>query len=105
MKARGTEQRTMKCKRYACDPERVEKGGRRLKIPFSNKCTSSGQNATGMSDCEDKPHTRDDRVLFRAADGYVKENADTEQGYKKKKPTNRRKTGGWVVFLESCKNN
>jgi len=53
----------------ACDPERVEKGGRRLKIPFPKEGTGSGHNAAGMSDCEDKPHTSDDRVLFRAADG------------------------------------
>lgn len=65
----GRNKRTMKCERYACNPERVEKGGRRLKIPFPNEGTGSGHNATGMSDCEDKPHTRDDRVLFRAADG------------------------------------
>ena len=105
MKTRGAEKRTMKCKRYTCDPERIEKGGRRLKIPFPNECTSSRQNATSMSDGEDKPHKRDDRVLFRTANRYVKKNADTKQGYKKEKPAKRRKTGGWVVFLESGRNN
>ena len=76
----------MKRKSYACDPERVEKGGRHLKIPFTNERANGGQDATGMSDCEDKPHTRDDRVFFRAADGPVKEDADARQGYKKEKP-------------------
>jgi hypothetical protein len=92
VKARGTELRTMKCKRYTCDPERIENGGRRLEIPFPNECTSSGENATSMSNCEDKPHTRDDRTLFRAADRYVKEDTDTKQGYKKEKPTKSRET-------------
>lgn len=105
VKARETELLTMKCKRYTCDPERIENGGRRLKIPFPNEGTSSGENATSMSNCEDKPHTRDDRMLFRAADRYVKENTDAEQGYKKEKPAKRRKTGDWVVLLERCKNN
>jgi|SRR5712675_2118074 len=95
----------MKCKRYTCDPERIEKGGRRLKIPFPNECTGGRQNATGMPNCEDKPHTCDDRMLFDAADRYVKEKTDTGQGYKKEKPAKRWQTSGWVVFLESCKNN
>ena len=66
----------MKRKCYACDPERVEKGGRRLKIPFPNERAHSGQDATGMSDGEDKPHTRNDRVFFRAAGREVKEDAN-----------------------------
>jgi hypothetical protein len=58
-----------------------------------------------MSDCEDKPHTRGDRVFLRAADRQVKEKADTGQGYKKEKPAKRWQTSGGIVFVESDKYN
>lgn len=57
----------MKCKRYTCDPDRVEKGGRDLKIPFPNESTSNGENATSLSNSEDEPQAGDDRVLLCTA--------------------------------------
>jgi len=76
-----------------------------LKIPFPNERTGGRQNATGMSNCEDKPHTCDDRMFLGAADRYVKEGTDTEQGYKKEKPAKRWQTSGGIVFVESDKYN
>jgi hypothetical protein len=79
----------MKCKRNTYDPDRVENGGRGLKIPFTNESTSNGEKATSLSDCENEPQMGDDRVLLSAADRPVKEDADTEQGYQEEKPAKR----------------
>jgi hypothetical protein len=93
----------MEGKRNARTPEYIKKGGRGLKVPFPNEHASNREDSVRLSDGEDEPHTYNDRVFLCAADMYVKEEANTEQGYKDDKPADLWEAGDWKIFLECRK--
>jgi len=99
----GYSRLNMEGKRNTCAPECIKKGGRGLEIPFPNERASSGEDSANLSDGEDEPQTLDDRVLLCVADRKIQEGANTEQGCKDDKPTDRWEASGWIVFLECHK--
>jgi hypothetical protein len=94
----------MEGERNTCAPECIKKGGRGLKVPFPNERANSGEDPTSLSDGEDEPQTRNDRVLLCPAGREIQEDANTEQGYiDGYKPADHWEASGWIDFLEGRK--